>query len=59
LDEMEDVSPDRLQELKRRYPEIPIEMVSHSEMKELTKHSKGIIKTGDTCAYANLIVVSG
>ncbi|GHH97831.1 D-ribose pyranase [Neobacillus kokaensis] len=57
--EMGDISPGRLEELKKRYPHVLFEKISHQEMKELTAHAKGVVKTGDACPYANLIVVSG
>jgi D-ribose pyranase len=57
--EMEDISPTRLEELKATYPDILFEKVTHNDMKELTAQSKGAVKTGDSCSYANLIVVSG
>jgi D-ribose pyranase len=58
-EEMEEISPNRLEELKNRYPHILFEKISHHEMKELTNHAKGAVKTGDACPYANLIIVSG
>lgn len=57
--EMEDISPDRVKELKSLYPNLIIEKVSHQELKNLTLESKTAIKTGDSCPYSNLIVVSG
>jgi D-ribose pyranase len=57
--EMYDISSERLQELRDLFPNISFEQVSHIELKELTKTANGVVKTGDTCAYANLIVISG
>ncbi|ASN04192.1 D-ribose pyranase [Virgibacillus necropolis] len=58
-EEMLDISPERYKVLQQSYPNILFEKVTHQEFKELTNHSKGIIKTGDTCPYANMIIVSG
>lgn len=57
--EMEDISPERVKALKNGYPSIRFEKVSHAELKDLAKQAKGVVKTGDTCPYANLIIVSG
>lgn len=35
------------------------EYVSHQQFKEMTKDCKAIIRTGDTTAYANIILQSG
>ncbi|WP_257348899.1 D-ribose pyranase [Pseudalkalibacillus decolorationis] len=58
-EEMLDISPERFKVLHQKYPNILFEKITHQEFKELSSHSKGIIKTGDTCPYANMIVVSG
>lgn len=57
--EMTALSPARLQHLQETYPSIKFEEVTHLELKALTKDAAGAIKTGDTCAYGNLIIVSG
>lgn len=58
-DEMADISPERVTELKEMFPNIQMERVSHSEFKELSHTAFGAVKTADTCSYANIIVVSG
>lgn len=58
-EEMLDISPERYKILQQSYPDILFEKVEHQEFKELTNHAKGIIKTGDACPYANMIIVSG
>jgi D-ribose pyranase len=35
------------------------ETVSHLELKRLGHGARATIRTGDTCPYANLIIVSG
>lgn len=57
--ELVEVSPDRFKVLKKMFPNLKIEQVDHTEFKELTIGAYGAIKTGDTCPYANLMVVSG
>lgn len=58
-EEMIDISPERYTLLRQLYPEVLFEKVTHLEFKALTKEAKGVIKTGDTCAYANMMIVSG
>lgn len=38
---------------------IPVETIEHSELKQLSKTVKAVIRTGDFTAYANVILVSG
>lgn len=58
-EEMEQFSPNRLRELRELLGDIPIEAVSHIELKRLGHDARASIRTGDTTPYANLIVVSG
>ena len=57
--EMQEVSPGRVEELRALLGEVPLEAVSHLELKRLGATAKATVRTGDTCAYANVIVVSG
>jgi D-ribose pyranase len=57
--EMTEASPDRVEELRALLGAIPIERVSHLELKRLAALGKATIRTGDAVPYANLIVVSG
>jgi len=38
---------------------VPIETVSHEELKELSKRAVAVIRTGEFTPYANVIMVSG
>ncbi|MEN9919621.1 MAG: hypothetical protein RL662_2057 [Bacteroidota bacterium] len=38
---------------------IPVEKISHAELKEMSKKVKAVIRTGDFTAYGNVILVSG
>lgn len=58
-EEMELVSPHRVEELKTLLPNVLFETVSHLDLKRLGHGAKATIRTGDTCPYANLIIVSG
>jgi D-ribose pyranase len=57
--EMADVSPERVEALRELLGEVPLERVSHLELKRLARSARGTVRTGDTVAYANVIVVSG
>lgn len=38
---------------------IPVETIDHSDLKEMSKTVKTVIRTGDFTAYGNVILVSG
>ncbi len=58
-DEMAEVSLDFLRELRAVLGGVPLEVVSHLELKRLSQTARGTVRTGDTVPYANLILVSG
>jgi len=58
-EEMVLVSPQRAAELKAILPDVLVETISHIELKRLGHGAKATIRTGDTCPYANCIIVSG
>jgi D-ribose pyranase len=58
-EEMATFSPARLAAMRSLLGEVRIEAVSHLALKGLSADAKATVRTGDTCAYANLIVVSG
>lgn len=58
-EEMAMVSPGRLETLRTLFPGVPVELVTHLELKDLAAAARGTVRTGDTCAYGNVIVVSG
>ena len=58
--EMDLASPDRVRELSEVLgPEIPLQRMSHLELKRLAATAKATVRTADTVPYANVIVVSG
>jgi len=57
--EMQEVSPQRVEDLKKLVGPDKLEAVSHIEIKRLSQTGKATVRTGDTCPYANIIVVSG
>jgi D-ribose pyranase len=57
--EMHEVSPQRVEALKAIVGPDKLEAISHIEIKRLSQTGKATVRTGDTCPYANIIVVSG
>ncbi|MEW5957561.1 MAG: D-ribose pyranase [Chloroflexota bacterium] len=58
-EEMLKVSPDLHAAIQKRLGNIPIETVTHLIFKELTRSSRGVIRTGEFTPYANIILVAG
>ncbi len=58
-EEMTLVSPHRVEELHELLPTVRFETVTHLELKRLGHGAKATIRTGDSCPYANCIIVSG
>ena len=57
--EMEEISPERVAVMRALVGDIPLERVSHIDLKRLAGSARATVRTGDTVAYANIIVVSG
>lgn len=57
--EMDEISPGRVAELQGLLGDVPLERVSHLQLKRLAQAGRATVRTGDTVPYANLIVVSG
>jgi D-ribose pyranase len=58
-EEMERVSPDRVAEIRAVVGDVPLQVVSHLELKRLAPEGKATVRTGDSVPYANIILVSG
>ena len=57
--EMTEASPRRVEELRAMLGDVPLQVMPHLELKRLSQTGKATVRTGDTCPYANIIVVSG
>lgn len=57
--EMAELSPGRVAELSALLGDVPLERVSHLDLKRLAAGARATVRTGDTVPYANMIVVSG
>ncbi len=64
-EEIKEENPKILEEIKNYFAQKPenanmeVEFVSHTELKRKTKECKAVIRTGETTAYANIILQSG
>jgi D-ribose pyranase len=58
-EEMEQVSPERVAEIRAVVGDVPLQVVSHLEFKRLAPEGRATVRTGDTVPYANIILVSG
>lgn len=47
------------EEITRLVGGVPIDYISHEELKELTKTAKAVIRTGEATPYANIILHAG
>lgn len=58
-EEMEQVSPERVAEIRAVVGDVPVQVMTHLELKRLAPDGKATVRTGDTTPYANIILVSG
>ena len=57
--EMSEISAARVKELAALLGDVPLERVSHVELKRLAHDARATVRTGDSVPYANIILVSG
>ncbi|WP_078411693.1 D-ribose pyranase [Priestia abyssalis] len=57
--EMEAANAKTYEYMKQTFSAHDIDYVSHEEFKQLTKHAKAIIRTGEATPYANCILQAG
>lgn len=57
--EMEEANPALLQEMQALLGDVPFESVSHEDFKKMIAGARGVIRTGATRSYANVILVGG
>ena len=58
-DELKTVSPGFHLEILKRLEGIDVEYVEHTHLKEMTKASRAIIRTGEFTPYPSIILVAG
>ncbi len=57
-EEMKDISPSMLEQVKAVLGGVPIRFVPHADLKELTHEVKAVIRTGEFTPYCNVILVA-
>lgn len=58
-EEMKVKNPEMVQEFIELFPNIYIEYISHSSLKENSKSCRAVVRTGEFSAYSNCIFVAG
>jgi D-ribose pyranase len=58
-EEVKHRNPTFLAEVQKLLPGVPLEFVSHSELKSQTAQARAVVRTGEFSPYANVILVSG
>lgn len=57
--EMREANAALFQEVQARFPGVEIEEIPHEEFKRKSGDSKAVVRTGECCPYANVILQSG
>jgi D-ribose pyranase len=57
--ETSEVSPEIYHSLVTIFKGVEIKIVTHEELKELTRSARAVIRTGEFTPFANVILVSG
>ncbi|WP_027622584.1 D-ribose pyranase [Acetivibrio clariflavus] len=57
--EMIEDNPGLFKKINELFSSIKINLVTHSEFKEMTKNCKAVVRTGECMPYANIILHSG
>src|SRR5215216_4512062 len=52
-------NPQFLADVQELLPGVPVEFVSHAELKTRTASARAVVRTGEFAPYANVILVSG
>ena len=58
-EEVKDSNPKFLGDVQNLLPGVPVEYLTHSELKAMTKSARAVVRTGEFSPYANVILVSG
>ena len=58
-EEVRERNPKYLAEVQGFLPDVPIEFVTHAELKTRTASARAVVRTGEFAPYANVILVSG
>lgn len=58
--EMAEVSPQMHQRFRAVWPaDVPVRVVSHQELKELSRRARAVVRTGEFTPYSNVVLIAG
>jgi len=58
-EEVKERNPKFLTDVQELLPDVPLEFVTHSELKARTAQARAVVRTGEFSPYANVILISG
>lgn len=58
-EEIKEKNPEMETEILKRFPGVAAQYVPHEEFKKQTENSVAVVRTGETKAYSNILLVSG
>lgn len=58
-EEITEKNPELLRYIRSKLPEVESEMISHMELKEVSKDLKFVIRTGEFTPYPNIVLRAG
>ena len=58
-EEMKEANPEILKEFCSLFPGIPVEFVSHCELKKMSRDTRAVVRTGEFSSFCNCILVAG
>jgi D-ribose pyranase len=58
-EEVKDRNPGFLEQVQQMLPGVPLEFVTHAELKARTADARAVVRTGEFAPYANVILVAG
>lgn len=58
-EEIVENNPELLAYIREKLPNVPNDMVSHTELKNMSKNLKFVIRTGEFTPYPNIILAAG
>jgi D-ribose pyranase len=57
--EIRDASPELLDQILSRFPEITAQFVTHVELKARTTTARAVLRSGEFTSFANVILTAG
>jgi D-ribose pyranase len=57
--EMTEISPQHVEAIRAIVGDVPLDVRSHLELKQLSRTARGTIRTADTTPWGNILIVSG